>query len=344
MKDNRIVRVIALISFILISIVTSGCASISQVNTEEPKDVVIVAPEKVVDDDANHIYVTTDETKIYPEANTNRTKLGTLDFGISLNVRPVEVTDGYWGWIKEVMGYCRFDTLTHIPLEEVIGIAYVKEDTRAVYYLEPVSEGKAIPVEPYNTFEIDPYIYNKEFYKIGEHAYINKKHIDIDYFSKKYYTEVIKPVLDSGLITRHRIPYKKNVSSVITEPSGLTSDELERVLSETELEGLGDAFSKLDDNGVNAIFAISVAQLESDSGTSRMARQDNNLFGLIGMKFSSKEECINYFGDLMNRLYFSRGRDTVESIQPVYCPDNPYWTSEIFAFMNKNSFKAIRGN
>jgi len=133
---------------------------------------------------------------------------------------------------------------------------------------------------------------------------------------------------------------KVEASHDITSVSGLGPDELEYIVSGSGLSGLGQTFYEMENTyGVNAVFAISVAQLESGNGESVMARYDNNLFGLMGMSFSSREKCIVYFGDLIRNYYFDNGMTTTYSINPVYCPDNYEWASYIESLMSHNYYK-----
>ena len=127
------------------------------------------------------------------------------------------------------------------------------------------------------------------------------------------------------------------ISDIITEKSGLTAEELEALVAGTELEGLGYPFYRMEQEYlVNAMFALSVAQLESGYGTSRMAREDNNIFGMMGRVYRHKEENIGAFGELIRYRYFGRGLTTLESINTVYCPNNYEWAPQVRSLMNRN--------
>lgn len=127
------------------------------------------------------------------------------------------------------------------------------------------------------------------------------------------------------------------VSDIITEKSGLTAEELEALAAGTELEGLGYPFYRMEQEYlVNAVFALSVAQLESGYGTSRMAREDNNIFGMMGRVYQHKEENVGAFGELIKYHYFGRGLTTLESINTVYCPNNYEWAPQVRSLMNRN--------
>ena len=116
----------------------------------------------------------------------------------------------------------------------------------------------------------------------------------------------------------------------ITQISGFNERELESLVTGTGLEGTGYAFYQMERKySVNAIFAISIAQIESGHGTSDMARYDNNIFGMMGCYYNSISECINDFGDLMRYEYFDRGLNDLWSVGSVYCPDNNNWSELI---------------
>ncbi len=74
-------------------------------------------------------------------------------------------------------------------------------------------------------------------------------------------------------------------------------DDLEKILTKG-LSGYGQAFYDMEDKfGINSIFAISVAELESGYGTSSAFRNKNNAFGIgPGKRFATVEAGIDYFG------------------------------------------------
>lgn len=66
----------------------------------------------------------------------------------------------------------------------------------------------------------------------------------------------------------------------LTRKTGLTPYELNVTLEGTGLAGLGEAFFQAEQEfGVNSLFLIGIANLESGYGKSRIAKDKNNLFG-----------------------------------------------------------------
>lgn len=94
-------------------------------------------------------------------------------------------------------------------------------------------------------------------------------------------------------------------------------------------------FSIVEEYDVDPDFARAVAVVESGwEHDSRLARKHNNIFGLVGKSFKSKNDCIHYFGQLMNgRLY--KGK-TIDEIAKIYCPHNPKgWSDKVKSLMDK---------
>lgn len=118
----------------------------------------------------------------------------------------------------------------------------------------------------------------------------------------------------------------------VFQKSNLTVDQLNMALSGTGLAGYGQAFYDMEQTwGVNSLFAIAVGSHES--GNFYKTANTYNYFGFRGnrgwMSFSSPEDCINYFGQLMNnRLYYGK---SIEQIAVIYC--NASWSGYVKAHM-----------
>ena len=109
-----------------------------------------------------------------------------------------------------------------------------------------------------------------------------------------------------------------------TQPCNLTEYNYDYLLDGTDLEGLGRTIAvgeKL--YKVNGLFVAAIIAHESGWGTSYSARERNNLGGIKGSNgyrsFYNKQICILYMFSLLDRLYISQGRDTIEKIAPKYC-------------------------
>ncbi len=142
--------------------------------------------------------------------------------------------------------------------------------------------------------------------------------------------------LDTGPQTIH---VSLNVPGDITQKSNLTPDMLEALMPPA-LKGLGQAFYTGEQlHNINALFVLAIVRLESGNGTSHLARTQNNLGGIKSGEeayrtFASKEECIAYMFDLLDRKYISQGRDTIPAVAAIYC-ETDGWRPQVSSIMRQ---------
>ena len=125
--------------------------------------------------------------------------------------------------------------------------------------------------------------------------------------------------------------------NVMENQSGLTVEQLEILLEGYPgLAGIADNVIAIEEeHGVNAFYTLAVASLESGYGTSKMAKNWNNLFGMMNCKFDSTSSGVDYFGRLMTKYQDSYNiLMTVEGINPTYCELNS-WAGKIVELMNQ---------
>jgi hypothetical protein len=144
--------------------------------------------------------------------------------------------------------------------------------------------------------------------------------------------------------TAHAAPYDKPLPVLTMDPGQktyLSGNQIETLIKDTKLSGLGEAFAKGEaESGINALFVLAIVAHESARGGSDLANRANNLGGIKKWpsgeyrSFESKEDCIIYMYDLLDRLYIAKGRDTVESISKVYCVPPEHWEESINNIMN----------
>ena len=97
-----------------------------------------------------------------------------------------------------------------------------------------------------------------------------------------------------------------------------------------------------------AFIVVSISRHETGKWTSKAFLNKNNLGGIMcstGLKsYSSLDEGIDAFVSLLKNRYFDRGLDTIEKIQPVYCPVgatndphnlNQYWLPTVTKYYNE---------
>jgi len=144
-------------------------------------------------------------------------------------------------------------------------------------------------------------------------------------------------------------PLSKKVKSA----SGLTEEDIAKLLEGTELEGHGleDAILGIEEEyGINALFTIAVMKLESGNGKSKLAREKNNLFGLNATgggnskayRFETKSDSVYKFGKIIAKSYLDKGYSTIEKVGKKYCPSNPKWASLVENIMKRDHRKLVK--
>lgn len=131
-----------------------------------------------------------------------------------------------------------------------------------------------------------------------------------------------------------------------SQKSGFTAEQFNKII-DTTFADMKKSNSKLKDIGkglyeaeqkynVNGLYLLGIASLESGWGTSKYATERNNLYGLINMRFNNANECTVYMGKLMRTNYIDRGYDTLQKVQPKYCPScGTNWVSDVTWCTNK---------
>lgn len=129
--------------------------------------------------------------------------------------------------------------------------------------------------------------------------------------------------------------------------SGLTQEWIDRLVENTALAGLGQAYIDAEkETGVNALFLLAISIHESDWGASRFAVERNNIFGFqaythdpdAAMFFDSKEDCIMIVARYLRDNYLNpEGKyykgPGVKDVNRCYATD-PAWHVAVERYMN----------
>lgn len=136
----------------------------------------------------------------------------------------------------------------------------------------------------------------------------------------------------------------------VLRPSGFTAEMYEQAWSKLGADGLkgtGKAIAAAEgETGVNGLILAAMAYLESAGGSSLIAVEKNNLFGLgasdvdpyhRAFEFDHKSESVHYTAELLSRSYLSReGRyyqgDSLRAVGRFYATD-PRWADKVAAAM-----------
>ncbi|MEG2000635.1 MAG: glucosaminidase domain-containing protein [Evtepia sp.] len=123
------------------------------------------------------------------------------------------------------------------------------------------------------------------------------------------------------------------LSHDVFKKSNLTAKAFNMLLYGSALAGNGTAFYELEQRyNINGVFAMAVAKTESGLGTSALAANKYNYFGMLGCRYASSYEGIMAFGSLMNQQLY-RGK-SIERIASTYCPPTAaQWAEQTKQFM-----------
>ena len=132
--------------------------------------------------------------------------------------------------------------------------------------------------------------------------------------------------------------FELTVNTDLTVPSNVEAEDIDKMLSDTALEGLGASFVQAEkDWNVNALYMMGLACLESGYGESNFAKERNNLYGWNAVdsnpekasSFSSKEEATLFVAENLAKNYLSEegayyeGK-TARNIDVHYCTDKKH--------------------
>lgn len=83
-------------------------------------------------------------------------------------------------------------------------------------------------------------------------------------------------------------------------------------------------YNKCLENDLNPLMVAAIIKHESGNGTSRAIRIQNNIAGFMGnrglMTFYNINNSIDFMASLLKKHYIDQGLNTLEKIQPKYCP------------------------
>lgn len=148
----------------------------------------------------------------------------------------------------------------------------------------------------------------------------------------------------------HQVTELEKINSEIAEEMIKVSQKNEKLKQEIE-EAHSYDYSNLTleqkfriaANEYNIDFKLlyAIAYHETGNFTSPLWLNSHNPGGMKGgdgwMQFHSQFEGIMAMARTLYRGYISKGLDTLEEIQPIYCPDSDSWTPKVRAIINQLS-------
>ena len=159
-------------------------------------------------------------------------------------------------------------------------------------------------------------------------------------------SEVADLIVDDGFEKLEKVIEEIEESKVvynttdIAHKSSYTAEQFDAIINKvftdmnkktTSLTTIADSLYKVEqENDVNGLYLLGIASFESGWGTSDLATKSNNLYGLIGRKFNSVDECTEYMGSWLRSAYIDKGLDTLAKIQTKYCPNGgSKWINDV---------------
>ncbi|WP_336770087.1 glucosaminidase domain-containing protein [Bacillus bombysepticus] len=109
--------------------------------------------------------------------------------------------------------------------------------------------------------------------------------------------------------------------------SAKTINKLFETKTESDLKGLGETVYKVSvENGIEPGFVAGLIYYETNKGTSKAFKENNNAFGILEngsnkiKKFNSVEESLNYGVERLRKNYLELGLDNIEKFGNTYAP------------------------
>lgn len=124
--------------------------------------------------------------------------------------------------------------------------------------------------------------------------------------------------------------------------SNISANQFNQLVAGTGLAGIGDALVAVERQyGINGLFTLAVAKLESGHGQSALARNKNNIFGMNAVDsnpynaaytYNTKADSILDFGSRMKKNYINQGLTTLATINRKYSSSSE-WAGKVQTIM-----------
>lgn len=176
-------------------------------------------------------------------------------------------------------------------------------------------------------------------------GFVNEEWIPLNKgYVKAEYVDIIDDIDLSDYQLTDKGTYIRNpiLSDSVIQKSYVTFDQMLELTYGTALTGIEQAVVDVEQEyGINGLFVYAVARLESGMGTSPIAQDKNNLFGMnaqdhdpynLAYSYSSYYESVYDFADRIKRYYINKGRTSLEEINEKYSSD-PEWHDKVFNIM-----------
>lgn len=122
-----------------------------------------------------------------------------------------------------------------------------------------------------------------------------------------------------------------------------TAEDLDACLAKTKLKGMGKDFIEIQNEfGINALFLMSIAKVESGYGNAPMKNKPYNIVGAVGQNPKSYKECIYKLARNLRKNYVNSNLKNPKDISTKYCNGNNQWPKDVVDEMSKLSKKILK--
>ncbi len=157
------------------------------------------------------------------------------------------------------------------------------------------------------------------------------------------------------IIIKEKIKVKEEVIKIELEKNNYPEVEKTEIKENDKINKLSEIekmiYNKAIENELTenqAFIILAISKHETGKWTSKAFLNKNNLGGIMckyGLRsYNSLDEGITAFINLLKNRYFLQGLDTIEKIQPIYCPVgadndpnnlNQYWLPNVSKYYNE---------
>jgi hypothetical protein len=225
----------------------------------------------------------------------------------------LQITDTKQVLLETVENYEKEIEIEVEPIEEITYTKYIVNADYLNNRATPELTDNVVNILPYGTVVEVEYI-DGDWAKLKEGTYISSKYVE---------------GLDELTIT--------DQFNIYTD-TGITEDDVEDIVANNpNMEPISDNIISIQhDYGVNGCLLMAIATYESGRGTSKLALEKNNYFGLRDNDWLSFDNPLDSV-EVAAKSIASYNVTTIEDVGYIYCPDGNtrHWIDSVVSIMNE---------
>lgn len=175
----------------------------------------------------------------------------------------------------------------------------------------------------------------QRFWQIGRKGYDDTLPIANEW-QATYDREVAEEEAARKAAEEARVAYMESQrgSYNVFAKTGLSVDQFNKLLEPYALAGNGQALYDMEQTyGINGIFCLAVARVESSVGGYGPSRNKHNYWGIVGKTWGSDYAAFQGFGNYILNSGYYNGK-SIDAIAKIYCPPTASeWASNVKSCM-----------